>query len=413
MYKTGKDFAIEMDNSDPLKNFRDKFYIPENTIYLCGNSLGLQPKSTKDYILQELEDWKNYGVEGHINAKRPWLPYHEFLTESTAKLVGADNDEVVNMNSLTTNLHLMMISFYRPEGKRNKILIEKNAFPSDIYAVKSQIEFHGLNVKDSLIEFSADEGEDIIKTDKLIDYIYKHGNEIALIMMGGVNYYSGQAFDMAEITKAGHKMGCIVAFDLAHATGNLKLELSKWNVDFAVWCNYKYMNAGPGAIGGAYVNRKHITDEKIPKLKGWWGHNKKIRFLMGPEYEAIPTVESWQLSNPPIFQLASLRASLDIFDEAGIDKLRIKSEKLTGYCEFLIKNHKTENIKIITPEDPNQRGCQLSLRTFKDGKKIYDRLTNEGVICDWREPDVIRIAPVPLYNTYTDVFNFSQILLKS
>lgn len=413
MYKTGKDFAIEMDNSDPLKNFRDKFYIPENTIYLCGNSLGLQPKSTKDYILQELEDWKNYGVEGHINAKRPWLPYHEFLTESTARLVGADNDEVVNMNSLTTNLHLMMISFYRPEGKRNKILIEKNAFPSDIYAVKSQIEFHGLNVKDSLIEFSADEGEDIIKTDKLIDYIYKHGNEIALIMMGGVNYYSGQAFDMAEITKAGHNMGCIVAFDLAHATGNLKLELSKWNVDFAVWCNYKYMNAGPGAIGGAYVNRKHITDEKIPKLKGWWGHNKKIRFLMGPEYEAIPTVESWQLSNPPIFQLASLRASLDIFDEAGIDKLRIKSEKLTGYCEFLIKNHKTENIRIITPEDPNQRGCQLSLRTFKDGKKIYDRLTNEGVICDWREPDVIRIAPVPLYNTYTDVFNFSQILLKS
>lgn len=413
MYKTGKDFAIEMDNTDPLKKFRDKFYIPENTIYLCGNSLGLQPKSTKDYILQELEDWKIYGVEGHLNAKRPWLPYHEFLTESTARLVGADNDEVVNMNSLTANLHLMMISFYRPEGKRNKILIEKNAFPSDIYAVKSQIEFHGLHVKDCLIEFSADEGEDIIKTDKLIDYIFKHGNEIALIMMGGVNYYSGQAFEMAEITKAGHKMGCIVAFDLAHATGNLKLELSKWNVDFAVWCNYKYMNAGPGAIGGAYVNRKHLTDEKIPKLKGWWGHNKKIRFLMGPEYEAIPTVESWQLSNPPIFQLASLRASLDIFDEAGIDNLRTKSEKLTGYCEFLIKNHKAENISIITPEDPSQRGCQLSLRTFKDGKKIYDRLTKEGVICDWREPDVIRIAPVPLYNTYTDVFNFSQILLKS
>lgn len=413
MYKTGKEFAIEMDNSDPLKNFRDKFYIPENTIYLCGNSLGLQPKSTKDYILQELEDWKIYGVEGHLNAKRPWLPYHEFLTESTARLVGADNDEVVNMNSLTTNLHLMMISFYRPEGKRNKILIEKNAFPSDIYAVKSQIEFHGLKVEDCLIEFSADEGEDIIKTDKLIDYIYKHGNEIALIMMGGVNYYSGQAFEMGEITKAGHKMGCIVAFDLAHATGNLKLELSKWNVDFAVWCNYKYMNAGPGAIGGAYVNRRHLTDEKIPKLKGWWGHNKKIRFLMGPEFEAIPTVESWQLSNPPIFQLASLRASLDIFDEAGINNLRTKSEKLTGYCEFLIKNHKTENISIITPEDSSQRGCQLSLRTFKDGKKIYDRLTKEGVICDWREPDVIRIAPVPLYNSYSDVFNFSQILLKS
>jgi len=413
VYKTGKDFAIEMDKIDPLKNFRDKFYIPDNTIYLCGNSLGLQPKTTKDYILQELEDWKIYGVEGHLNAKRPWLPYHEFLTESTARLVGADNDEVVNMNSLTTNLHLMMISFYRPEGKRNKILIEKNAFPSDIYAVKSQIEFHGLNVKDCLIEFSADEGEDIIKTDKLIDYIYKHGNEIALIMMGGVNYYSGQAFEMAEITKAGHKMGCIVAFDLAHATGNLKLELSKWKIDFAVWCNYKYMNAGPGAIGGAYVNRKHLTDEKIPKLKGWWGHNKKIRFLMGPEYEAIPTVESWQLSNPPIFQLASLRASLDIFDEAGIDNLRTKSEKLTGYCEFLIKNNNTENISIITPEDPSQRGCQLSLRTFKDGKKIYDRLTKEGVICDWREPDVIRIAPVPLYNSYSDVFNFSQILLKS
>jgi len=411
VYKTGKDFALEMDSKDPLKDFRNRFYIPENTIYLCGNSLGLQPRHTKDYIEQELEDWKRLGVEGHTQAKRPWLPYHEFLTESTARLTGADFEEVVNMNSLTTNLHLMMISFYRPSGKRKKILIEKNAFPSDIYAVKSQIELHGYNVKDTLIEYKAEEGEDIIKTSNLTDYIEKYGDEIALIMIGGVNYYTGQAFDMESITKVGHKKGCIVAFDLAHAMGNIKLDLSKWGVDFAVWCNYKYMNAGPGAIGGAYVNKKHLKDEKIPKLKGWWGHNKEIRFLMGPDFEAIPTVESWQLSNPPIFQLAALRASLDIFDEAGMERLRQKSEKLTGYCEYLIKNSIDNNIEIITPPNPDDRGCQLSLRTFNNGKQIHTRLTEAGVICDWREPDVIRIAPVPLYNTFEDVFNFTEILL--
>ena len=415
MFTSEKSFALEMDSSDPLKSYREKFYIPKDkngkdVIYFGGNSLGLQSKSVRSYVEQELLDWEKIALAGHTEAKNPWLPYHEFLTDQTARLVGAKPEEVVNMNSLTTNLHLMFVSFYRPAKKRHKILIEASAFPSDHYAVQSQIRFHGFDVEDSLIEMKPREGEDTIRTEDIEAMIEKEGDSIALIWFAGVNYYTGQAFEFDRITKAGHKKGCVVGFDLAHATGNLEMKLHEWNVDFAVWCNYKYMNAGPGAIGGAYVHEKYLNDQSLPKFLGWWGHDKKTRFLMDHKYIPIPTVESWQLSNPPILQLSSLKASLDIFDEAGMKALREKSEKLTAYLEFLINENKTEKIKIITPSNKNERGCQLSLRIKSNGKDLYNKLMKSGVVCDWREPDVIRVAPVPLYNTFEDVYNFSQLL---
>jgi kynureninase len=416
-YKSELSFAKELDQSDPLKIYREKFLIPKDksgkeTIYLAGNSLGLQPKTVRAYVEQELKDWETFAVEGHTQAKNPWLPYHEFLTDQTAKLVGAKPEEVVNMNSLTVNLHLLFVSFYKPTKERHKILIEANSFPSDHYAVQSQIKFHGFDVENSLIEMKPREGEDTIRTQDIEELIEKEGDSIALIWFAGVNYYTGQAFEMEKITEAGHKKGCIVGFDLAHATGNLVLNLHDWNVDFAVWCNYKYMNGGPGAIGGAYVNEKYFTDKNIPKFLGWWGHDKQTRFLMDHKYISIPTVESWQISNPPILQLASLKASLDIFDEAGMKALREKSERLTGFMEFLINEKENENISIITPEVAIERGCQLSLRIKNNGKELYKKLLEDGVICDWREPDVIRVAPVPLYNTFEDVFNFIKIISK-
>lgn len=419
MYTTDKHYAKEADKNDPIKEFRNRFHIPrdkdhKDVIYLCGNSLGLQPLITKPYIEQELEDWKNLGVEGHLHARNPWLPYHEFLTEKTAALAGAQLDEVVNMNSLTVNLHLMMVSFYRPTKDRYKILIEGNAFPSDHYAVQSQIKFHGYNVEDALIEAKPKEGESIIRAEDIFEIIEREGDKIALIMFAGVNYYSGQLFNMKDITEAGHKKGCIVGFDLAHAMGNVPLYLHDWDVDFAVWCNYKYMNGGPGAIGGAFINSKHVKDNSIPKFLGWWGHDKETRFLMGSKYIPIPTAESWQLSNPPIFQLAALKASLDVFFEANIEALREKSVLLTGYMEYLIneKNKERDFIEIITPANPDMRGCQLSLRAKESGKVTHDRLIKECVFCDWREPDVIRAAPVPLYNTFEDVYCFVEILFK-
>lgn len=419
MYTTDKNYAKDADKNDPLKEFRNRFHIPrdkdhKDVIYLCGNSLGLQPFITKSYIEQELEDWKNLGVEGHLHAQNPWLPYHEFLTEKTAALAGAQHDEVVNMNSLTVNLHLMMVSFYRPTKERYKILIEGNAFPSDQYAVQSQIKFHGYNVEDALIEVKPKEGETIVRAEDIFEIIEKEGDKIALIMFAGVNYYSGQLFNMKDITEAGHKKGCIVGFDLAHAMGNVPLYLHDWDVDFAVWCNYKYMNGGPGAIGGAFINSKHVKDDSIPKFLGWWGHDKETRFLMDSTYVPIPTAESWQLSNPPIFQLAALKASLDVFFEAHIEKLREKSVLLTGYMEYLIneKNKERDFIEIITPANPDMRGCQLSLRAKENGKVTYDRMIKECVFCDWREPDVIRVAPVPLYNTFEDVYCFVEILFK-
>lgn len=416
-YKPDINFAKDLDLLDPLKHYREKFFIPkqkngDDVIYFAGNSLGLEPKTVRAYVEQELKDWETLAVEGHTEAKNPWLPYHEFLTEQTARLVGAKPEEVVNMNSLTANLHLLFVSFCRPTKERHKILIESNAFPSDHYAVQSQIKFHGYDVEESLIEMKPRNGENKIRTEDIEELIEKEGDSIALIWFAGVNYYSGQAFDMKRITEAGQKKNITVGFDLAHATGNLLLQLHDWKVDFAVWCNYKYMNGGPGAIGGAYVHEKHLKDNSLPKFLGWWGHDKQTRFLMKHKYIPIPTVESWQVSNPPILQLASLKASLDIFDEAGMKNLRAKSEQLTSYLEFLINESKKDNIEIITPSEKNERGCQLSLRIKKNGKQLHQQLNDIGVICDWREPDVIRVAPVPLYNTFEDVFKFSEILFR-
>lgn len=416
-FKTDLNFAKELDYLDPMKHFREKFFIPqknksENVIYFAGNSLGLQPKSVREYIEQELKDWESLAVDGHLEAKNPWLPYHEFLADQTAELTGALPAEVVNMNSLTTNLHLLFVSFYRPSKKRYKILIESNSFPSDYYAVQSQIKFHGYNVSDALIEMKPQKGNDIIKTEDITKFIEAEGDSLALVWFAGVNYYSGQAFEIEKITAACHKKNIIIGFDLAHAIGNLELKLHEWNVDFAVWCNYKYMNAGPGAIGGAFIHEKYLQDQSLPKFLGWWGHDKKTRFLMEHNYIPIPTAESWQLSNPPIFQLASLKSSLDIFTKAGLKNLRKKSELLTGYLEFLIQEKGNNNIEIITPGRNNERGCQLSLRIKKDGKKFHEQLNNAGIVCDWREPDVIRIAPVPLYNTFEDVWKFSEEMDK-
>lgn len=416
-FKGGKDFSIELDSKDPLSSFRSKFYIPKDkkgkdVIYFAGNSLGLQPKSVREYIEQELKDWEVLGVDAHLHAKNPWLPYHEFLAEQTARIVGAKPIEVVNMNSLTANLHLMFVSFYRPTPSRYKILIESKAFPSDHYAVESQIRFHGYDPKTALLEIQPREGESTIRTEDIEELIYKEGGSIALIWLAGVNYYTGQAFEMERITKAGHKKGCIVGFDLAHGAGNLQLNLHDWKVDFAVWCSYKYLNGGPGAVGGCFVHEKHAYDFNLPKFTGWWGHDKQSRFLMDPEYVPIPGAEGWQLSNPPVLLMASLKASLDIFGEAGMDALRQKSEKLTGYLEYLINEQKNLNIEIITPKDINQRGCQLSLKVKDKNKNFHERLVENSVICDWREPDVIRLAPAPLYNTYEDVYNFSEILRR-
>lgn len=414
-YSTDKNFAIEQDANDALKNYREKFFIPTNgqkseQIYFCGNSLGLQPKSVRAYVEQELKDWELMGIEGVTEARNPWLPYHEFLTKQTAHLVGAKENEVVNMNTLSVNLHLMMVSFYRPTKTRNKIFIEGTAFPSDQYAVKSQLRFHGYDER-SLIEIFPKQGDTYIKTEDILDVIEKQGDEIALVMFAGVNYYTGQLFDLKKITEAGHKKGCLVGFDLAHAAGNIDVQLHDWDVDFAVWCNYKYVNGGPGAIAGAFVHERHHSEKNIPRFEGWWGNDKGTRFLMKPDFVPIPTVESWQLSNPPILQLASLKASLDIFEEAGIKNLRTKSKKLTGYLEFLLKENKlTDKLEILTPSDENQRGCQLSLRFFGNGKEVFNKLMASGVICDWREPDVIRIAPTPLYNKFEEVWKFVEIV---
>lgn len=416
VYKDDISFAKEMDANDSLKEFRDMFCIPhkngEDVIYFAGNSLGLEPKSTRDYIEQELKDWENMAVEGHFHAKYPWKYYHEFLTEKTARLVGGEIDEVVNMNSLTVNLNLMMVSFYRPTKERYKILIEANTFPSDIYAVESQIKFHGYDPDDALITLKLHEGESFHRTEDILQTIEEHGDNIALVMLGGVNYYSGQAFDMKSITEAGHKKGCMVGFDCAHAAGNLRLQLHDWDVDFAVWCNYKYINSGPGAVAGCFVNNRFKNDFDMPRFSGWWGHKKETRFLMPDEFDPSVGVEGWQISNPPIFQMAALNASLEIFDKAGMDNLRAKSVMLTGYAEFLLNNIGNSSIQIITPSLPQDRGCQLSLRVGKENKHVHDTLTQKNVICDWREPDVIRIAPVPLYNTFKDVWKFAEIIKK-
>jgi len=409
--KNTLEFATQLDKEDQLSSYRNEFHIPRDKegnelIYLCGNSLGLQPKRTKAYLDQELRDWAQWGVEGHFHAKNPWMPYHEFLSEGYSKIIGAKKSEVVAMNSLTVNLHLMMVSFYRPNAQRHKIIIEADAFPSDIYAVNSQIIHHGYDPENSLIKLKARAGETTVRAEDIAQIISEKGDEIALIMLGGVNYYTGQVFDFETITKLARQKGILVGFDLAHAAGNIKLELHKWDVDFAVWCSYKYLNSGPGSVAGAFVHEKHHKSN-LPRFAGWWGHNKENRFKMPDDFEPIASAEGWQLSNPAILSLAAIRASLSIFDEVGMDRLVEKSKRLSNYLIFLLHNIETDKINIITPEE---KGCQISIQVKNGNKKLFKSITEKGVIADWREPDVIRIAPVPLYNSFTDVYKFYKIL---
>ncbi len=413
-FKNTADFAYELDRNDSLAKFRDQFHIPQvngkDAIYLCGNSLGLQPKSTAEYINQELSDWANLGVEGHLHAKNPWMPYHEYLSVSMAKIVGAKSSEVVVMNTLSANLHLMMVSFYRPSAKRNKILIESDAFPSDRYAVESQIRFHGFDPEECLLELSPRKGEHLIRWEDIEERINSEGEQIALIMLGNTNYYTGQRFDIQKITRLGHQMGCVVGFDCAHGAGNVPLDLHDNEVDFAVWCTYKYLNSGPGSVAALFVHEKHHTTTDIPRFNGWWGHNKSTRFGMRDQFDPIPSAEAWQLSNPPILSLAAILASLKVFDEAGFSNLREKSMKLTAFMEFLLQDLSNDLIEIITPKVIDERGAQLSLLVKKGGKALFDTITSEGVIADWREPNVIRIAPTALYNRFIDVYKFCEIL---
>jgi len=412
------DYAKDQDSNDSLKKYRERFHHPidgnnHQHIYLCGNSLGLQPKSVESKIRQELLDWQKYGVEGHFNAKNPWMPYHEFLTEAMAEVVGGKKEEVVVMNTLTVNLHLMLASFYQPNKKRYKILIESDAFPSDKYAVQSQIKWHGYDENDGLIEIKPREGESLLRNQDIIKYILEHGDEIALVMLGNTNYYTGQFFNMKQITEAGHSMGCMVGFDCAHGAGNVELNLHDCGADFAVWCSYKYLNSGPGSLGGCFVHERHLKDRKIPKLAGWWGHNKETRFGMRDGFDPIPTVESWQLSNPPILSMAAVWASLEIFQNAGMSNLRHKAKRMTSYLEYLINDINNESINIITPKNEDARGSQLSIQVKNANKKLYDKITKDGVIADWREPDVIRVAPTALYNNFEDCWKFTDILKRS
>ncbi len=417
MYQNSLEFAHQCDKEDSLSPFRNKFHIPTNDagevlIYLCGNSLGLQPKITSEYIKKELNDWANLGVEGHTEAEHPWLPYHEFLTENMAMLVGAKPQEVVVMNTLTTNLHLMMVSFYQPTEKKYKIVVESDAFPSDKYAMESQLKFHDFDPEDGLILWKPREGEELCRFEDLEQIMAEQGDSIALLMIGSTNYYTGQSFPLKRITELGHRFNCVVGFDLAHGAGNIYPDLHNTGADFAVWCTYKYLNSGPGSLGACFVHERHGNKPELKRFAGWWGHNKQTRFNMRHDFDPLPGAEGWQLSNPPILSMAAIRASLDIFAEAGFENLRKKSVKLTGFLEFLIDDLQDDRISIITPRNSKERGCQLSIQVKSANKELHNRLTAAGVISDWREPDVIRVAPAPLYNSFKDVFHFAERLKK-
>ncbi len=404
------EFAKSLDAHDVLAKYRQEFYFPKlngkEAIYLTGNSLGLQPKTALAALEQELEDWKNYGVEGHFHGKNPWFHYHKFLTEKAAKVVGALPHEVVVMNNLTVNLHLMMVSFYRPTATRYKIIMEAGAFPSDQYAMESQVRFHGYNQEDAIIEIAPREGEYHLRTEDIIDTINKNAGETALIMFSGVQYYSGQAFNMEAITAAGHQHGITVGFDLAHAAGNLLLKLHDWNVDFAVWCGYKYLNSGPGGVSGVFVNERFANAPELPRFAGWWGHKESERFLMKKGYIPEYGAAGWQLSNAPVLTMAVHNASLSIFEETGMEALTTKSKTLTAYLQYVLEQS-GKGLKIITPE---QRGCQLSILTDANGKALFEHLQKHGIIADWREPNVIRMAPTPLYNSFEDVWRVGEVL---
>jgi kynureninase len=413
-YQNSLDFAKSLDEKDVLRSFRKQFHFPKKKdgstkLYFCGNSLGLQPKNVKTYVNEVIEDWQNYGVDGHTEATYPWLPYHEFLSKSMSKIVGAKESEVIIMNTLSVNLHLMLVSFYKPSAKKRKILIEADAFPSDLYGVQSQLKFHGLDPVEDLILWKPRENQyyNLSDFDALLE---KHHDELALVMIGNTNYYTGQYFDMKHITERCHEHNISVGFDLAHGVGNIQPDLHALGVDFAVWCTYKYLNSGPGSLGGCFVHEKHHKNKDIPRFEGWWGHDKSTRFNMRQAFSPIESAEAWQLSNPPILSMAAVRASLNVFEEAGFDNILDKSKAMTGYLEYLLKELKDENINIITPENPKERGCQLSIQFLDSDKSLFNQLTKAGVVADWREPKVIRIAPAPLYNSYQDVFKFVTLL---
>ena len=412
------DFARKMDEQDELRSFRDRFYFPsfcDNVVYLTGNSLGLQPKSTSSYIQQELNDWAKYGVEGHFLAERPWFSYHENCTRKAAKIVGAKDHEVVITHSLTTNLHLLMVSFYRPSGKRTKIVCEAKAFPSDQYALETQVKFHGLEPNEHLVEVAPRPGEHLIREEDIYRKIEELGDELALIMIGGVNYYTGQLFDMKEITKRGQAVGAVVGFDLAHAAGNINLSLNEWGVDFAAWCSYKYLNSSPGGVSGIFVHERHANKPELPRFAGWWGYDKSTRFQMEPGFKPMYGAEGWQLSNAPVLGMAAHLASLELFDEAGMERIGKKRNAMTAYLEFVIdtiseRNKERCTFEIITPREQQKRGAQLSILAHGQGKSLFDSLSKLGVVADWREPNVIRIAPAPLYNSFEDCFRFGACL---
>lgn len=406
--------AQKFDQADELHKFRSQFHFPQHEgkdqLYFAGHSLGLMPKKAHDYVNEELQSWSQYGVEGHFKGKHPWLPYHENITASFAKLVGAKTSEVVAMNTLTVNLHLMMVSFYKPTSTRSKILIENNTFPSDKYAVDSQARFHGFDPKETVVELKPDQPDGMtISEDALIATIKKLGSTLSLVMLGNCNYLSGQKFNFEKIVEAAHSVGALVGFNMAHGAGNLHTSLHDWDVDFAVWCSYKYLNSGPGGLAGAFVHERHHNNPNISRFEGWWGHNKNSRFKMGPQFEPIASVEAWQLSNPPILQLASLRSSMEIFDEAQINRLRKKGDHLTSYFEWLIEQNLKGIAEVITPK---QRGSMLCLKLAHPPKAFMDRMIEAGAIVDFREPNIIRATPIPLYNSYQDVFNLVQLMKR-
>ncbi|OBQ55823.1 kynureninase [Tamlana sp. s12] len=408
-HKLGLEYALEQDESDELKSYRNQFHLPKdkhgnNLIYMTGNSLGLQPKQTSAYVHKELDDWAKLGVEGHTTGDTPWLAYHEFLTKNMADVVGAKPIEVIVMNTLTTNLHLMMVSFYKPTKSRYKILIESDAFPSDKYAVESQLRHHGFDDQEGVIQWKPRENEELLRYEDLESILQKEGDQIALILIGGINYYTGQYFDLKRITKLGHQYGCKVGFDCAHAAGNVVLNLHDSGADFAVWCTYKYLNSGPGSLAGCFIHERHAHNKNLNRFTGWWSHNKATRFNMRDDFDQLPGAEGWQLSNPPILSMAAIKASLDLFEEVGIERLVEKSQKLTSYFEFLLKQLGEDTIRIITPTNPNSRGAQLSIQVKNANKTLHDQLTQAGIISDWREPDVIRCAPTPFYNSFQDVY---------
>lgn len=417
-YQNSLDFARKCDAQDVLAPYRNEFHFPQhqnqNCYYFTGNSLGLMPKKVRAYVETELKSWETYGVEGHFEGPNPWMHYHKLFSEKAAKIVGAKPLEVVVMNTLTTNLHLLMVSFYRPTATRYKIIMEGGAFPSDQYAVESQVKFHGFIPDDAIIELVPREGEVHLRHDDILQAIQENGAETALVMLGGVNYYTGQWFNMPEITQAGHDVGAVVGFDLAHAAGNVPVQLHDWNVDFACWCSYKYLNSGPGGPAGVFVHERHANNPALPRFAGWWGHDESERFKMRKGFQPMQGAAGWQLSNAQVMAMAPHLASLDLFDQVGMPALRAKSEQLTGYLAFLLAElqHKfpQSGLRIITPTKAHERGCQQSMLLPTIGRQVFEHLQKNGVIADWREPDVIRVAPVPLYNSFEDVYHLVKLL---